>query len=303
MTRISCVIPTHRRASYLREALASVASQTRPVTEVIVVSDVEDEATASVCADYQAAGMALTYVVSQAHGGGASASRNAGAQIAAGETIAFLDDDDLWAPEYIQEAMAAAERHAAPLVVTWLEEFSEAERQPGPRMPWGLRAQEVAATNPGATGSNMLISGELFRRIDGFDVSLRVKNDTDFLFRAMRTGASYAVVERELVFQRKHQSGQLTAKTETRAAGTEIYLAKHLAALTAADVRALRQHVHRIRARSSPTPWGRAYHAAAVMMYHTPGSLVARLTKGPGRRHIPVAAFESPEPARSGTPR
>src|SRR5690606_35875991 len=84
------VVPTSRRPALLREALASVAAQTLPPDQVVVVDDAGDPGTQAVVAGFPG----YTYA------------RNDGAALARGEWIAFLDDDDLWLPHKL-EAVAA----------------------------------------------------------------------------------------------------------------------------------------------------------------------------------------------------
>ncbi|MBS0558367.1 MAG: glycosyltransferase family 2 protein [Proteobacteria bacterium] len=99
--RISVVIPACNAAAFLGEALASVAAQTAPADEVIVVDDGSTDATAAVAAKHGAR------VISTPNRG-VSAARNTGIAAAQGDWIALLDADDLWHPEKLARQIAAA---------------------------------------------------------------------------------------------------------------------------------------------------------------------------------------------------
>ncbi|WP_440708398.1 glycosyltransferase family 2 protein [Herbiconiux sp. YIM B11900] len=249
----SCVIPTHGRPEFLREALESVFRQTTLPAEIVVVSDLEDDATAELCRSLaDDVPIPVLYVVN-AGGSGASSSRNLGAARATGDVLAFLDDDDKWEPGYLAAASAILESSAADGVATWIQMFRGEEVAPGLRIAPGLPAAATASENPGVTGSNFLVRRRAFDQIGGFDVELPVKNDGDFFFRFLLAGLSYAVNPESLVLQRKHAGGQLTGRTAFRAAGLEKYLQKHRANLTLGDRRFIRLSAARIR-----------YHAATT---------------------------------------
>lgn len=91
--RLSVVIPTHNRRQLLGRVLAALACQTvDPVTfEVIVVCDGCTDGTGDMLRD-QAFPFALKLVEQQACRGPAVA-RNAGAKVATGGLLLFLDDD------------------------------------------------------------------------------------------------------------------------------------------------------------------------------------------------------------------
>lgn len=288
---ISCVIPAHFRAEYIGPALESIRAQTLLPTEVVVVSDVADQDTRRVCANANAsAPYDVQYVEALKGLGGASASRNVGARATSGELIAFLDDDDLWAPTYLERVSEAA-ADDIDLVVTWLEEFSTDHRSAGPQIPVGLRAQDVASINPGATGSNIVVRRALFDRIGGFDDEQRVKNDTDFLFRALRGGARYAVVGECLVLQRKHFAGQLTAKTDMRARGVERYMSKHMHALTPKDVLAISVQIDRIRKHSARSAPARIFYAVRLGLRLGPSQVLRNLSARKNRKFVEVGAL------------
>lgn len=289
---VSVVIPTHQRAEYLGDAIRSVLAQTSPVSEIVIVSDVPDPAAAEVCTAIASdAAIPVRYVERPAGRPGASGSRNHGAKLTTGDLIGFLDDDDVWEVEFVERSRAALARSGADLAVTWIVEFSDRHEKNGHSIVDGLRADQVISVNPGITGSNFLVRRQAFWAVDGFDPEMPVRNDTDFFARFLRAGSTYTAVPERLLRQRKHRSGQLTAVNEARARGTELYMAKHRAYLSAEDRRVLRQLIHRIRSRCSPNPVARAYHLAWVAALYGPRGLVRKLRRGRQNAAYEVAGF------------
>lgn len=88
MSRVSVIIPTRNRESYLREAIESVLDQGGAVAEIIVVDDGSTDRTVEIARSYQ-----RVKVLAQDHRGG-SAARRHGLRECAGDLIIFLDDDD-----------------------------------------------------------------------------------------------------------------------------------------------------------------------------------------------------------------
>ena len=98
MIRISVIIPTYNRASFLSEAIPSVLEQdyfrncaTVPCFELWVIDDGSTDGTKDVVQSY--AGKVKYHF--QPHQG-VSAARNQGLRLSSGNFIAFLDSDDLW---------------------------------------------------------------------------------------------------------------------------------------------------------------------------------------------------------------
>ena len=102
---VSVVIPTLDRPKMLLRAIGSVLRQTHHDIEVIVVVDrpsVETLAAVSSVADCR-----LRLIVNP-HPTTAGGARNVGVDHAAGEWIAFLDDDDEWLPSKLEHQLAFA---------------------------------------------------------------------------------------------------------------------------------------------------------------------------------------------------
>jgi glycosyltransferase involved in cell wall biosynthesis len=271
---VSCIIPTHSRPEFLRDALGSVVRQSAHPVEVLVVSDCEDPLSEALCNEVAAqVPFPVTFTINP--GRGASSSRNLGAALSHGDFLAFLDDDDIWAPNYLEHALSSLLSSSSDLAVTWLRMFRGSETAPGVRIRPGLSEGDVGADNPGMTGSNVLISRAAFDDIGGFDVDLPVKNDGDFFFRLLLARKSYSVNAREEVLQRKHSGGQLTGRTTMRAAGLKLYLAKHRSRLSRADQRLILLSVQRILFHAAKSPWKKARYLVLGAFYSSPSSLMS----------------------------
>ena len=106
---VSVVVPTRGRAAYLEVTLDSLLDQrTEAAYEIVVVDDGAPDETAAVVA----ARPAVRYV---AHGGGRglNAARNSGLQESQAELIAFVDDDVLVPPGWVEALVSGSRRHAA----------------------------------------------------------------------------------------------------------------------------------------------------------------------------------------------
>lgn len=93
----SVIVPVYNGAATVRRAIDSVLDQTFPTLEIIVVDDGSTDDTAQVVAK---AGERVSYLYQS--NAGVAAARNAGAQRAKGDWLAFLDADDYYYPDRLR---------------------------------------------------------------------------------------------------------------------------------------------------------------------------------------------------------
>jgi len=94
---VSVVVPTRNRAELVERAVASIVRQSWSTWEAIVVDDASTDTTQAVL-DGIAERDPRVRVVRNETATGGSAARNRGIELAEGELLAFLDDDDEWLP-------------------------------------------------------------------------------------------------------------------------------------------------------------------------------------------------------------
>jgi glycosyltransferase involved in cell wall biosynthesis len=210
--QVSVVIPTRNRRLLLRRALTSALAQEGVDLETIVVDDASEDDTA---AYLEGLGDRRLSVVRHGSPGGVAAARNAGLALARAPWVAFLDDDDLWAPHKLTtqlEALAAKpdSRWSCVAAIDVDEELHMLEPQ---LVPSGADADVVplllsANAIPGG-GSGVLAETALVRSAGGFDEELRILADWDLWIRlALRS--PLAAIDRPLVAYQRHEASMTT---------------------------------------------------------------------------------------------
>ena len=182
MPAVSVVVPTYGRANILPRALDSVLSQTYSDFELIVVDDCSPDDTNKIVDSYS--DNRIMYLRHEQNRG-ANAARNTGIKAANGEYLAFLDDDDKWLPEKLEQQMALYDKldESFGLVYTGRRIVNSDEvieryipQLEGNIYPKLLRKNVIPSETP-------LIRTDCFDNVGLFDTGLRSCQDWDMWLR------------------------------------------------------------------------------------------------------------------------
>jgi glycosyltransferase involved in cell wall biosynthesis len=193
---VTVVIPTRGRWERLRSSgLRSCLGQQGIAFNVVVVDDgITDDTSQRV----RALGQPHVTVVSHEATKGLSAARNTGVDATNTPWVAFLDDDDLWAPWKLSTQLRALRETCADFVyaaVTGVDDSLNVMSIQSAPDPVTLRSGLRRANIIPAGGSNVVARTSLIRRVGGFDERLYHLADWDMWLRLASVGRGTAVEE------------------------------------------------------------------------------------------------------------
>ena len=168
---VSVVIPTRNRSALLSRTLRSALRQERVDFEVIVVDEASNDDTPALLSaldDHR------VRVVRHEIPRGLSAARNHGAEHARAEWLAFLDDDDLWAPDKLFRQLSAASDAGRDWAYTGsvnIENGRIVRSAPAPSEEEVVAALPRYPILPGG-GSNVIVRRETFTQVGPFNTRL-----------------------------------------------------------------------------------------------------------------------------------
>ncbi len=200
---VSVIVPTHNRAILLREALDSIAEQTWKDFETIVVDDGSTEDITREIANHPT----QPIVLRQPHRGPAAA-RNRGLREARGDTIAFLDSDDLWHAQKLEIFRRAMQSEPDTRVFYGPMKPIDADKRhvPGRTKPcYAGRITHHLFHSSFVHVPTVVCYKEVLVRAGGFDESLPVCEDYDLWLR-ISTDEPFALIEQPLALRRLHDN-------------------------------------------------------------------------------------------------
>lgn len=210
--QISVVMPLYNGLAYVEEALRSVMDQTLLPGEVIVVDDGSSDGSDEFveCLDSP-----VPIKVVHQPNRGQSAARNAGVELASGELIAFLDQDDAWRPEHLEVLRRAILKKPG---IGWAyHDFDEMDSAGGTITRSFIHEHRLVHPK---TSLATCLSGDLmvlpsasmlrkgaFVEAGGFDERLAGYEDDDLFVRMFRADWKHAFVPKALTRFRIHTNG------------------------------------------------------------------------------------------------
>ena len=215
MPEVTVVIPTRNRWELLsRRALRAALLQEGVEHEVIVVDDGSTDGTPE---RIRALGDPRVRVIRNERPGRVARARNAGLREARGDWIAFLDDDDSWAPEKLRSQLDAVRSSGADFAyaeVVTVDDDGEVLYTSSVPPAERLRYDTVAACAIPAGPSNVLARTTLVRRLEGFDEQFVNLEDWDLWIRLAWAGRAVAVPEPLVAYLQHRQGKSLTPPRE-----------------------------------------------------------------------------------------
>lgn len=207
-TTVSVVMPAYNAALYIEEALSSLLAQPHRPLEIIVVNDGSTDATAARVSTF---GDAVTLL--NAPHRGLNPALNHGIRHARGEWLAFLDADDLWTPDHLEQEFTAFDAQPSLHCV-----YGHVQNFYSPDTDAEYRARVVcpSAPQPGIAHYTMLTRRADFLRVGLFAESWQLGAFMDWFERANAAGLSYAMVPGVVSYRRLHANNTGIREPERR---------------------------------------------------------------------------------------
>lgn len=226
--RASVVIPVWNRENTLGRAIDSLLAQTCPNLEVIVVDNGSTDGTRQAVGARQDPRVRLVELPSNV---GPSAARNAGAKLASGPIIGFLDSDDEVDPEWLGALLAPFGETDCAVTTCAAIKRSSCSRDTGSLLPladmgsafFGVRARFLAGT--------FLLRKDVFDVIGGYADELWYAENTELALRvtAWCSGANQRIepIERPLTVWHSGPDDRYDALPERRLSAVNYTLRHH----------------------------------------------------------------------------
>lgn len=233
---ISVYIPTHNRPEMLDRALASLLEQTYKNFQVLVCNDGSVKNYSDVIDKYKFLFKDFVYIEND-YPKGACNARNRLINIADGEFITGLDDDDeflpsrledfIMAPQLNRYAFLSAGHYTRTSKGTFRQNVSEGE----------IFLHDLLSKN--IVGNQVFVKTELFKKSGGFDETFPAWQDYDAWVQLTKlAGNGYKIEKYNYRWNVDHEEGRISNSPKAKQ-GYKMFLEKHKELLTEKNIRDL----------------------------------------------------------------
>lgn len=206
--KISVIIPTYNRRAMVVRAVESVLTQSIPPQEIIVIDDGSTDGTS--WEDFPNGVIYKTIP----HNGHPGYVRNIGVELATSDYIAFLDSDDIWLPNKLEEQINYFNNHPKTNVLHTLERWEMNGKFVSQKKRKHKREGDIFRDSLQGCiigPSTVVIKKEIFNKLGGFNNYIEVGEDYDLW---LRLSNSYRVdyIDKELIVKNAGHGDQLSFK-------------------------------------------------------------------------------------------
>lgn len=153
---VSIITPSYNSSAFIEQTIASVLSQTYTDWEMLIIDDGSTDASLVIIKEYARKDSRIRFLQTEQPSGSPAVPRNMGIMNARGRYIAFLDSDDLWLPNKLEEQLKLFEDGETAIVYSNYEKISEE----------GERAERIIAA-PLQVSYKELLKGNVIGNLTG----------------------------------------------------------------------------------------------------------------------------------------
>lgn len=216
---VTVIIPTYKRADYIKRAIDSVLNQTYQDFELIIVDDnnprTKERLKLEKTIEPYLTNSKIKFIQHEKNKNGAAA-RNTAINVARGKYITFLDDDDFYLKKRLEILVQALEKNkeynAAYTggVILYKNIFQATKSGNGQR-------EFLEQHSFIKTGSNMFFRAETLKKLKGFDETFSRHQDLEIMIRFFRENKILAVNQILVVKDNSSRINELNIKKAIRA--------------------------------------------------------------------------------------
>ncbi len=205
---ISVIIPTYNRYKVLKRAIESVLAQKYKPKELIIIDDGSIDETPTIKEIFPQ----IKYFYQK--NAGVSSARNLGIEKSTSKWIAFLDSDDAWHPNKLQEHLTFHKQHPEMQMSytdeNWIRDGVEV-KIPKKFKKFGGEIFSECLSHCIIAPSATLLHKDLIEKVGNFDESLEVCEDYDLWLRVAIEN-KIGLIDKKLIIKYGGDKDQLSMK-------------------------------------------------------------------------------------------
>lgn len=208
---VSVFIPTFNRKTLLTRAVNSVLEQSYQNVEILVVDDGSTDGTIEYMESLQIEHKNIVFIKNESNSG-ACVSRNKAIEVASGEFILGLDDDDYFEIDRISDFVELWPRRKLGVVGL----FSNRVKKISENHKVELTSPEIVTRDmlmlANYIGPQLFLETKIAKLVGGFDVDFPAWQDLDFCLRVLEYGDAQCVYNKSYIVDASHPHERISNK-------------------------------------------------------------------------------------------
>lgn len=217
---VSIIIPVYNEERYIEQCLDSLLIQTYQDFEIICVDDGSTDASLEIMEKY--GNKYKKFRILNQKNQYAGVARNRGLEIAQGKYLLFLDSDDFFYPEMLEQIITQAEQDKTDILIFDVFQFDNVSRQViettwrplkkrlfGEGVKSAVEIADIIFEFATSAPWNKLFLADFIRRNDLWFQPIQRSNDLYFVFGAFACAKRIGVLDRKLIYYRDNNADSL----------------------------------------------------------------------------------------------
>ena len=204
--KFAVVIPTKNRDEFLKEALRSVLNQKLKPTHIILIDNAGSKITKKVFKSFFKKKNHLYKQIVKIKN--VATLRNLGSKMVNVNYLAFLDDDDYWHKNYLNQAKKILIQKKYDMIITNVKRVDGKKKSKFTYFDnkTFFKIKDFLNKNPGSLCSNLIVKKKTFISLGGFDKNVGGSSDKDLVMKFIIKKKSILYNKKYHVFYRMHLS-------------------------------------------------------------------------------------------------